>query len=474
MNTFENLGLNPMIQQSLCEMGFKTPTTIQDKTIPLLINSKKDLIALAQTGTGKTAAFSLPIIQQLDEQQKQVQALILCPTRELAMQIAEELKHFTKHSKGINVTPVFGGERMDKQIRALKNNPQIVVGTPGRINDMIKRKILNIEKIKWLVLDEADEMLNMGFKEELDEILISTPKEKQVMLFSATMNAFIRKIANNYMQNPEEISIGTKNSGPKNVKHFYYTVQEKDRYSALKRIADMTPEIHGIIFCRTRLETQEIADKLIQDNYSAEAIHGDMAQEQRIKVMKRFKLKQTKILVATDIAARGIDVEALTHIINYNLPDGAERYIHRSGRTGRADKTGCSLTIINPREHHKIKIIEKKLGTTFEKKKIPEGKEVCEKKLFTLIEKMNNIEVNEDQICKFSKIINEKFNHIKKDEIIKKFISLEFNKVLESYKNAEDLNINFAKQTHSHRQKNRGSFRNHKRRFNRVNNKIKR
>lgn len=475
MVTFENLGLNPMIQRALDEVGFENPTPIQCKTIPRLISSKRDLIALAQTGTGKTAAFSLPIIQQIEEEDKNVQALVLCPTRELAMQIANDIKNFIKHLGKIGVTPVFGGERMDKQIRGLKKNSQIVVGTPGRINDMIGRGILKVNRIKWLVLDEADEMLKMGFKEELDRILTTTPNNKQVLLFSATMCKSIRRIADNYMKDPEDILIGTQNTGAKNIEHLYYTVQEKDRYSALKRIADMSPEIHGIVFCRTRRETQEVADKLIKDNYSAEAIHGEISQEQRTKVMNRFRKKHTQLLVATDVAARGIDVSGLTHIINYNLPDSPESYVHRSGRTGRANKTGISLAIINTKEQYKIKDIERKLGKNFEKKKIPAGKDVCEKQLFTLIERISKTEINESQLGKYTNMLSEKFNHIKKEELIKKFISIEFNRFLENYKNAEDLNPIAIKQDYAHKQNSsRRNFQGKRRRFSRFNNKKRR
>ena len=358
MITFNELGLNPMILQALAEIKFETPTPIQSKVIPHLINSENDLIALAQTGTGKTAAFALPIIQQLDVNDKNVQSLILCPTRELAIQIARDIENFIKYSAGISVAVVYGGESIDKQIRALKKKPQIVVGTPGRVNDMIRRRVLKVETIKWLVLDEADEMLNMGFKEELDEILKNMPKEKQSLLFSATMNPSIRRIASNYMKKPEDISVGNKNQGAENVKHFYYVVHEKDRYQVLRRIADSNPDMHALIFCRTRRETQLIADKLIQDHYSAEAIHGEISQAQRTHAMNRFRDKKVQLLVATDVAARGIDVKKLTHVVNYNLPDSQEAYLHRSGRTGRANNAGISIVIVNMRETYKIKLLK--------------------------------------------------------------------------------------------------------------------
>jgi ATP-dependent RNA helicase DeaD len=440
MITFKDMGLNPMILQAIEEIGFEEPTPVQVKTIPHLINSDQDLIALAQTGTGKTAAFALPIIQQLSDTTPNVQALILCPTRELAIQIAKDIEAFIKYLPGVSVTPVFGGERIDKQIRALKKKTQIVVGTPGRVNDLINRRILKIDAIKHLVLDEADEMLNMGFKEELDEILKTTPKDKQVLLFSATMNQQIRRIASNYMQKPDDIVVGNKNKGADNVQHFYYVVHEKDRYQALKRIADINPDIHGIVFCRTRRETQQIADKLIQDHYSAEAIHGEISQEQRTHVMNRFRDKKVQLLVATDVAARGIDVSGLTHVINYNLPDALEGYVHRSGRTGRANMDGISLVIVNMREKYKIRDLERKIGKPFEKGRIPSGGDICEKQFFNLIDKVSNVEVNEGKIGKYLDLISKKFEHMEKDELIKKFVSVEFNRFLEQYKDAVDLN----------------------------------
>lgn len=440
MSTFEDLGLNPMILEALQEIGFKTPTPIQQKAIPHLINSDMDLIALAQTGTGKTAAFSLPLIHKLDKDTNTVQAIVLCPTRELAIQVAKDINNFLKYTPGFKAMAVYGGERIDKQIKSLKNKPQIVVGTPGRTNDLIRRSVLKVSSVKWLVLDEADEMLNMGFKEELDEILETMPEEKQTLLFSATMDKPVRRIASNYMVKPEEITVGEKNSGSDNVQHFYYVVHERDRYQALRRIADATPNIHGIVFCRTRRETQLVADKLIQDNYSAEAIHGEISQDQRTKVMNRFRNKKTQILVATDVAARGIDVKELTHVINYNLPESTEAYVHRSGRTGRAHHLGISLVIINMREHYRINALERKIGKKFEKGRIPTGEDICEKQLFSLIDKVCNIEVNEKQISKYIEVINKKFEKMDRDELIKKLVSVEFNRFIEHYQGAVDLN----------------------------------
>ena len=442
---FTDLGLNPMILQALEEIGFETPTPVQSKTIPHLINSDKDLIGLAQTGTGKTAAFSLPIIQQMDTNNQSVQALILCPTRELAIQITKDIEKFIKYTNRASVTTVYGGARIDTQIRALKKNPQIVVGTPGRVNDMIKRKILKINAINWLVLDEADEMLNMGFKEELDEILKTTPGDKQVLLFSATMDRSIRRIANNYMKKPEEITIGSKNKGADNVEHFYYVVHERDRYQALRRIADANPKIRGIVFCRTRRETQKVADQLMADHYSAEAIHGEISQNQRTNTMDRFKKGKTQLLVATDVAARGIDVNELSHVINYNLPDSSEAYLHRSGRTGRAHNTGVSLVIVNMREKHRVRSLENKIGKSFEQSKIPTGSDICEKQLFNLMDKICKVEIDEAQIEKYIKVINKKFEDLSKEEIIKKVVSTEFGRFIEHYKNAPDLNSNVGK-----------------------------
>lgn len=448
MKTFKDLGLNPMILQALEEIGFEKPTPVQGKTIPHLINSERDLIALAQTGTGKTAAFSLPIIQRLCSIEnsedlklgRHVRALILCPTRELAIQVAEEIKSFLKYLKDFRVDAVYGGERIDRQIRALKSNPQIVVGTPGRVNDLIRRRVLKVDRLDFLVLDEADEMLNMGFKEELDETLETTPDSKQVLLFSATMNQSIRKIASNYMKKPEEITIGNKNEGADTVEHFYYVVHERDRYDALRRIVDSNPDIHGIVFCRTRRETQYVADKLIENHYSAEALHGGIDQSERTAVMNRFRDRKIQLLVATDVAARGIDVTGLSHVLNYNLPESLEAYVHRSGRTGRAHEEGISLVIVNMREQHKIRHLERKIGKDFEKAKIPTGSDICEKQLFSLIDRMCEVKVNEKQIAKYLDVIFKKFENLSREELIKKFVSTEFNQFLEYYRDATDLN----------------------------------
>jgi ATP-dependent RNA helicase DeaD len=441
MQTFAETGLKPSLLMALEELGFETPTPIQAKTIPHLLNSDQDLVALAQTGTGKTAAFSLPVINRIDPELKHVQTIILCPTRELCLQIARDIEKFIKFLDGVNVTAVYGGEYVGKQIKALSKGPQIVVGTPGRVLDLIKRRNLKIDNIQWLVLDEADEMLNMGFKEELDAILSETPADKQTLLFSATMPRSIESIAKKYMRDAYEISAGTKNTGADNVQHLYYLVHARDRYTALRRIADANPNIYSIVFCRTRQETKDVSDKLIRDGYSAEALHGDIAQSQREHVMARFRKKQTQILVATDVAARGIDVDNLTHVINYNLPDKLESYIHRSGRTGRANSSGISIAIAHMKEQYKLRLIERKIGKPFEKGRIPTGKEICEKQLLHLIDTVQKVEVNEGQIAAFMPAIYEKMESMTREELIKHFVSMEFNRFLAFYKDAPDLNV---------------------------------
>ena len=435
------MGLSQEIYQAIDELGFISPTPIQEKTIPAILNSGTDLIALAQTGTGKTAGFGLPIIQQIDSDSKTTQALILCPTRELCLQITSDFEKYSKYTKGLSVLAVYGGASIVPQLNGLKSGAQVVVGTPGRTLDLINRKALKINKIKWMVLDEADEMLNMGFKEELDSILAVTPAEKQTLLFSATMPQGVRQIANNYMNKPEELSVGKKNSGADNVQHQYYMVKASDRYAALKRLADINPNIYGIVFCRTRKETKEVADQLIQDGYNADALHGDLSQAQRDHVMNRFRMKHLQLLIATDVAARGLDVNDLTHVINYNMPDDPEIYIHRSGRTGRAGKSGISMTIIHSRESRKIKDIEHLVGKKFEQKMVPGGREICEKRLYALIDIMEKVEVDDSQINSFLPEILKKLEWLDRDELIKRFVSVEFNHYLEYYRNATDLNV---------------------------------
>ena len=440
MSIFKDLGLSQEIVDSLTELGYEKPTEIQNISIPQILSSKNDLKAFAQTGTGKTAAFSLPIIQQINTKDKKTQAIILSPTRELAIQIAKNIKEFAKNTPNLNVLAVYGGSSIEDQIRALNRGVQVVVGTPGRTVDLIKRRRLALDNIQWLVLDEADEMLNMGFKDELDKILESTPLEKQTLLFSATFPREVENIARNYMNNPIEVSAGQKNIGAENVSHEYYQVTDRNRYPALKRIADVNPDIYSIVFCRTRRETQEIADKLIADGYSADSLHGDLSQAQRDMVMQKFRKKNLQILVATDVAARGLDVNDLTHVINYKLPDQAENYTHRSGRTGRAGKNGISIAIITGKERNKLSPIERKIKKKFVQTKVPNGKEICEVQLFKLIDKVHDIEVNEKEIKGFLPDIYTKLEELDREELIKRFVSIEFNQFLSYYQDARDLN----------------------------------
>ncbi|HNQ69368.1 MAG TPA: DEAD/DEAH box helicase [Bacteroidales bacterium] len=442
IHSFENYGLSEDILAAIKELDFNTPTPIQEKVIPHLLETKQDLVGLAQTGTGKTAAFGLPILQQINYNDNHTQCIIISPTRELCVQIAKDMTNYAKYIPAVRIVAVYGGASIENQIRDLKKGSHIIAGTPGRVLDLIKRKILKIDKISFLVLDEADEMLNMGFKEDIDLILETTPKHKQTLLFSATMPPEIMKIAENYMVNPLEISVGNKNSGAENVEHFYYLVNAKNRYLALKRIADINPDVYGIVFCRTRKETQEIADKLIEDGYNADALHGDLSQSQRDHVMQKFRSGHLQLLVATDVAARGLDVNNLTHIINYNLPDEREVYIHRSGRTGRAGKKGESVSIIHSKELHKIREIEKTLKRPITRKQVPEGKEICMKQLMNMIDKIEKLEDIDNQIHDFLPMILKKLSWIERDELIKRFVSVEFNRFLTYYKNAPDLNIN--------------------------------
>lgn len=441
MDTFEDFNLDSRIIKAIGEMGFVSPTPIQKLVIPELLVSANDLVGLAQTGTGKTAAFGLPMISKADIASKHVQGLILSPTRELCIQIAKDLESYSKYIDGFKVTAVYGGASIEPQITKLNKGTHIVVGTPGRTLDLLKRKRLKIGDISTIVLDEADEMLSMGFKDDLDAILEKTPSEKQTLLFSATMPTGIAKIASKFMTNPIELSAGKRNEAATTVKHIYYEVQAKDRYEALKRIADIDPNIYGIIFCRTRRETKEVADKLIQDSYNADALHGDLSQAQRDTVMNKFRTKHLQLLVATDVAARGLDVDELTHVINYNLPDENEIYIHRSGRTGRAGKKGISLSILHMREKHKLRAVEKIIGKKFERMQVPSGKQVCEKQLFNLIDRIENVDVDEDQIASFLDVVYKKLDWLSREELIKRFMSVEFNRFLAYYKNSRDLNI---------------------------------
>ncbi|HDZ40772.1 MAG TPA: DEAD/DEAH box helicase [Bacteroidetes bacterium] len=441
MNIFKNTGLNNELLRAVTTLGFEKPTPIQEKIIPEILNSSRDIIGLAQTGTGKTAGFGLPLIQKINIEDRSVQSLILCPTRELCMQITEDINNYAQFTGGLSVLAVYGGANISPQIQSLRKGTHIVVGTPGRTLDLIRRNILKVNRISWLILDEADEMLNMGFKEDLNAILETTPSEKQTLLFSATMPADVRRIAENYMKQPLEITAGKKNTGADNVEHHYYVVKASDRYAALKRIADINPMIYGIVFCRTRNETKDVADKLIQDGYNADALHGELSQAQRDHVMQRFRKRTLQLLIATDVAARGIDVNELTHIINYNLPDDPEVYLHRSGRTGRAGKSGISITISHSREGRRIRELENLIGKKFLHKMIPGGREICKKRLFNLIDKVENVEVDESKIESFMPAIYKKLEWLGREELIKHFVSVEFNRFLEYYKNAPNLNI---------------------------------
>ncbi|SEB50274.1 ATP-dependent RNA helicase DeaD [Tenacibaculum sp. MAR_2009_124] len=440
MSTFLELGLKESINRALTDLGYENPTLIQEKAIPQIIGSNQDLKAFAQTGTGKTAAFSLPVIELIQEDDTSTQAIILSPTRELAVQIGKNIEDFSKYIPDLKVVTVYGGSSIEQQMKQLKKGAQIVVGTPGRTVDLIRRRALKLGSVKWLVLDEADEMLNMGFKDELDKVLEATPETKQTLLFSATFPREVEAIARNYMTDPIEVTSGQKNQGSENVSHEYYLVTEKTRYPALKRVADVNPNIYAIVFCRTRRETQEIADFLIRDGYSADALHGDLSQAQRDSVMEKFRKKNIQMLVATDVAARGLDVDNLTHVINHKLPDQIENYNHRSGRTGRAGNKGVSIALIGRKERSRLSPIERILKKKFVHSTVPTGKEICEKQLFHLIDKVENTEVNEGEIATYLPSIYEKLENLTREELIQKFVSIEFNSFLSYYENAADLN----------------------------------
>jgi len=441
MTTFEELGLQQELLDAVELLGFNQPTQIQKEAIPQILNNQNDLIALAQTGTGKTGAFGLPSLQKIDQQIAKVQLLILSPTRELAIQIAKDLKSFSKKLKKIKSVAVYGGSDYRTQIKALENGAQVVIGTPGRTLDLIKRRKLDVSNIHTVVLDEADEMLNMGFQEDLDQILADTPDQKQTLLFSATMPKPIARMAKKYMHNPVEIEVGERNSGAKNVDHHFYMVQARDRYETLKRLVDMLPNIYGIIFCRTRNETAEIAGKLKKEGYEVDLLNGDLSQNQRDFVMNQFRTKELQLLVATDVAARGLDVNNLTHVINYNLPDDLEVYIHRSGRTGRAGNHGTSISIIHTREMRRINNLENMVGKEFHKKTVPTGEEICGIRMLDLIDKVKSTEVDEERIAPFLTDAIAKLEELERDELIKHFLSVEFNRFLEYYENATDLNV---------------------------------
>ena len=438
---FSRTFLKDELLTAIKELGFKKPTPIQKKVIPHLLSSSQDLIASAQTGTGKTAAFGLPLLNLTQVENLRTQTIILCPTRELCIQITNDLKKYSKYIKGINIVAVYGGASIETQIKGLNRGAHIVIGTPGRTKDLIKRKKLSIINVERVILDEADEMLSMGFKEDLEAILAKTPKTKQTLLFSATMTKKVIAVTKKYMINALEISVASIKMTAENVTHVLYTVQAKDRYEVIKRVADINPDIYGLIFCRTRRETKEIANKLINDNYNADTLHGDLSQPQRDEVMGRFRKRQIQLLVATDVAARGLDVVDLTHVINYNLPDDDEIYIHRSGRTGRAGKKGISIAIVHGRETRKINEIENKYGISFAKNLVPNGEEICQKRLFALIDKIETVNVNEKQIEPFLPVIYKKLDWLDREKLIKHFVSAEFNRYLSYYKNAKDINL---------------------------------
>ena len=439
MGNFKELGINKGLLKSIEELGFESPTPVQEQAIPILLKDKTDLIALAQTGTGKTAAFGLPSIQQIDPKIKNVQTIILCPTRELCIQISKDLLTYSKYLDYVKIVAVYGGTSIENQIKSIKKGVQIVVGTPGRTKDLIKRRVLKLDIVNRVVLDEADEMLSMGFKEDLNYILDTTSENRQTMLFSATMSREVRSISKKFMKDSKEITVEKLNSGAKNVEHHVYNVNSRDKYDTLKRIADFNPSIYGIVFCRTRRETQDIANKFMNDGYNADAIHGELSQSQRDEVMSRFRDKSLQILIATDVAARGLDVDSLTHVINYSLPDDPEVYTHRSGRTGRAGKNGISIAISNSREGRKLKSIENKSQINFIRKDVPSGKEICSKQLFKLIEKIEKVKVDEKQIEPFLPDIYSKLEWLSREDLIKHFVSAEFNKFLDYYNKSKDI-----------------------------------
>ncbi|MBI1769973.1 MAG: DEAD/DEAH box helicase [Bacteroidetes bacterium] len=440
MKSFDALGLSGELVESIRQLGFETPTPIQEKAIPILLQGDTDLVGLAQTGTGKTAAFGLPLIQLVDEKNRSTQALIVAPTRELSVQITSDLERFMVKVKRLNIVTVYGGASISDQIRKVRQGAQIIVATPGRLIDLLSRKVVDLTHIQFVVLDEADEMLNMGFKEDIDDILSTTPDSKKVWLFSATMPREVREIASNYMSNPKELTMEGRQSGNENIDHQFVVVDDRDKYLALKRFVDYTPDIFGVIFCRTKVDTQKIAEHLIKDGYNADSLHGDLTQAQRDRVMKNFKNKTLQILVATDVAARGIDVNNITHVIHMNMPDEMEFYTHRSGRTARAGKKGISLAIVSKKEVGRISQVEKSLKRKFTKMLVPTGDEVCQQKIVGLVHKVRHVEVNEEEIDSFLPEVYHELKDLSKEDIIKRFASIEFNRFLEYYRDARDLN----------------------------------
>lgn len=439
--TFEELGVSEPLRHAIEDLGFETPMPVQEKVIPHLLGQEGDVVALAQTGTGKTAAFGLPVLQRIDVERHVPQALILSPTRELCLQIASDLVDFSKYIPGLSVLPVYGGSSIQSQIHALREGVQIIVATPGRLIDLINRGVVKLDDVHTVILDEADEMLNMGFVDSINEILEHVPSDRKMLMFSATMPAEIAKIAKRFMHNPVEFVVGTRNEGAANVRHIYYMVHARDKYLALKRIADNSPNIYAIIFCRTRRDTQEVAENLIRDGYNADALHGDLSQQQRDMVMKKFRDRVVTLLVATDVAARGLDVDDLTHVINYGLPEDTAVYTHRSGRTGRAGKTGVSIAIIHSRERGKLREIERIIGKTFERKEVPTPDHIIEKQLFWLADRLERVEVNDEEIGRFIPGVAKKLGWLSNEDLLKRVLSLEFNRLLEYYKDAPQIDF---------------------------------
>ena len=438
-STFEELGVSGEILKAIKEMGYESPMPVQEKVIPYLLGNNNDVVALAQTGTGKTAAYGLPVLQKIDTSRTDVQAVIMAPTRELCLQITDDLKDYSKYIQGLHVLAVYGGASIEPQIRALKKGVQVIVATPGRLVDLMERKVAKLNTVENVVLDEADEMLNMGFSESIDAILAGVPAERNTLLFSATMSKEIERIAKNYLRDAKEIVVGSRNEGAEHVNHIYYMVSARDKYNALKRVADYYPEIYAIIFCRTRMETQEIADKLIKDGYNAESLHGELSQAQRDLTMQKFRQHRVQLLVATDVAARGLDVDELTHVINYGLPDDIESYTHRSGRTGRAGRSGTSISIIHVKEKGKVRAIENQIQKKFVPGILPTGQEICAKQLLKVIDDIEKVEVDEEEIAPFLPEVFRKFDMMEKEDIIKRMVSMEFNTFLNYYKNAPEI-----------------------------------
>ena len=439
MKTFEELGVSEEIRKAIDELGFEQPMPVQEEVIPYLLGNRNDVMALAQTGTGKTAAFGIPLLQRINIESKETQAVVLSPTRELCLQIADDLKDFGKYLPHLHIAAVYGGASIETQIKQLRRGVQIIVATPGRLIDLMHRGKAKLENVHNVVLDEADEMLNMGFQESITEILTDVPEDRNTLLFSATMSREVERVAKGYLHDYKEIVVGSRNEGAENVNHIYYMVNAKDKYLALKRLVDFYPKIYGIVFCRTKVETQEVADKLIKDGYNAESLHGDLSQQQRDLTMQKFRSHLTQLLVATDVAARGLDVNDLTHVINYGLPDDVENYTHRSGRTGRAGKKGTSLSIIHTRERSKVRNIEKIIGKEFVDGTLPSAEEICKKQLFKTMDSILKTDVDEEQIAPYVADIKRQFEYIDKEDIIKKIVTVTFGRFLDYYKNAPEI-----------------------------------